>query len=369
MIECNRTAAPLSLCQRHVKKLLTSNENYYKHMDVNTRIENQDNESVTEALMRVMGHGIPRRTVSDSPSNELSFSQWVTISPGIFILLVQMIQRIKLDIPVILCGSSGSGKSTLIRYIHFLYTECEKTCVIVSHNSLLQTQPELRAYLDNALVAADIVFLVVQVTSKLEVDDVMKMVNSRTVDGGTCPTKVKFLVEISPHLADHPSIDNHCVLAVQIDNSIIKCLLTKLSIPDYVYFISQTLLEKESVSYRNVITFIKVFSWVDQVFYNRHHTTLLSHFDTSSELNLKSATMLLLSLDLVCGNVPEDTIGILMDYFNFTSQKDKFVRSYSNFVAEVVYNTTRSRSSRLFHLISSYDINNYYCHGIVLEYQ
>ena len=294
------------------------------------QIAKGDQASVTDALVKVLG--------TQTKNDRSSFASRIVISPKFFVLIVQMIRRIKLGIPVILSGECGSGKSTLVKYVQYLYEACDENCVVISHNPLLQTDSELQASLKSA--TTNVTIVLVHVTLQNEVERVMEMVHSRTIHGSTCPDNVKFIVELSRGVGTHSGIDNCCILTVSFDQSAVNDMLAMLSIPNHDKL--QPLSKERFVSYRSVYLFIKVFSWVNQVFYVRHHKKLLSSSDASNDF--RSACVLFFSLELVFGSLSEAMVDDIVDILNCSPRKDE-VKCFSLVsAAKVVFNAACYRT-------------------------
>ena len=175
------------------------------------------------------------------------------MSPRFCVLMMQMILRMQIDVPVILWGKEGSGKSTLVQYLKILYQRCRRKCKIISHDPVLQEVSELaRLVQSEDSFQSDIVVVVVQLSRREDVQNILKLVTEKTLDGEVCSSNVRFVVEFSDE-SFRESFDPHCLITVEVDQVIVKGLLESIGFPAEIPELLFPLLNNKSISYRNVI--------------------------------------------------------------------------------------------------------------------
>ena len=335
-LECNRTSTPTSTCQAHLQKLISEcSEHYYKHLDVDNRFQKLEDHVVTGALINLLGFEAEDEQVSGgdeamTPGDGDS----IMMSPRFCVLMTQMILKIQVDVPVIFWGKEGSGKSALVLCLQSLYLKCKRQCTIISHDPILQEESELTNLLQSDS-QCDIVVIVIKVSRQEDVHKVLKMVTNKTINGQLCPSNVKFVVEFADESLK-ASFDPRYLITVTVDQVIVKGLLENLGLPSEIHELLLPLLS--NVSYRAVINFVKVYSWIDQVFFAKHHHLLMSTSSlTSSASSLKSACVLVLATETVFGTVSDELIGDIAKHYDIESQHDILLCFTLDYVAKVLF--------------------------------
>ena len=301
---------------------------------------------VTGALINLLGF----EAEEDGQDDEiltLGNGDTIILSPTFCVLLAQVIMKMEVDIPVILWGKEGSGKSTLVRCLQSLYMKCKKLCKVISHDPVLQQESELAMLLHSDSEPRSVIVIIVVQLSRLEdVSKVQEMITNKTVDGRLCPSNVKFVVEFEDESLK-ACLDPRNVIPVRFDMEIVKGLLVNLGIPSESNELLSPLLGNESVSYRNVINFAKVYSWTDQVFFSKHHHLLLSPSSSSNPgMLLKTACVLVLATETVFGVVSDKLIDDIAKYYDLNSQLDVLLGFTLDCVAKALF----KRSSRYCHI-------------------
>lgn len=241
----------------------------------------------------------------------------IVMSPRFCVLIAQIVMKMQADVPVVLYGKQGSGKSALVKYLEYLHLKCGRKCTVISHDPVLQQETELARILRSGPSSDhDIVFVVVQLSRAGDVNNILKMVTSKTVCGQLAPSCVKFVVEFSDG-SIRGSFDPSLVINVERDQEIVMNLLQNLGIPAEVHQLTESLLCNEDISYRNVINFAKVYSWIDQVFFPEHHHVLLSM--SCPSVLLKPACALLLAVETVFGQVSDELVQDIAKHYDISS--------------------------------------------------
>lgn len=259
MIERNLSSTSFSSCQEIFKKIFTNcSEHYYKHLNIDKRFLENDQSAILQALLHVLG-------VSPQ-SDVISFPDRI-ISPPTFQLMVEIIFKIKLDIPVVLHGAGGSGKSTLVECVQGLYLAGGKSCEVVRFDPGLMSQTSLLEVLENK-AESDVVFVVCQNDAHLR--EFKDIIHSRNVRGRFCESNVKFFVESSSR-ACLDYFDERNVIHVNVCQKSVKTLYQTVGI---LAKCSEVLLRTKITSFRNVINVIKAYSFIDQVIFKEHHNEI-----------------------------------------------------------------------------------------------
>ena len=295
---------------------------------MDSRLEKQEEETVIEALINLIGFEIPEtqeRGVVKSVNGDN-----IILSPKFCSLMIQMILKMEANVPVILWGKDGSGKSALVQCLRSLYAKCQRQCSVISHDPVLQGEKEL-AKLIQLASNFDLTVIVVKLSRREDVSQILNMVTSRVTSGHTCSENVKFVVEFTdPSLKE--CFDYHDVVSVEVDEIVVEGLLEHLGLPPEVYKLLQPLLLKSSVSYRNVINLAKVYSWIDQVFLNTYQHILIQTDKVS-----KVPCVLVLATEICFGKLSDELIDEVAEHYGILSDRDVLLSFTLDYVSKVLF--------------------------------
>jgi hypothetical protein len=158
---------------------------------------------------------------------------------------------------------------------------------------------------------------------------------------------VKFVVEFSDESIKR-CFDPRCVINVTLDMVIVNELLENLGLPSEINLLLSSLLCNERVSYKNVINFAKVYSWIDQVFFPKYHDVLMP---TNCPIeSTKAACVLVLSVETVFGTITDELVEGIAGHYNTSSQLDILLYFTLDNVAKALF----ERSSRYLRAILVY---------------
>ena len=274
---------------------------------------------MTGALINMLGF----EEVDEKVDGVVGDDGATVMSPRFCVLMMQMILRMQVDIPVILWGKEGSGKSTLVQYLKILYQRSRRQCKIISHDPVLQEVSELaRLVQSEDSSQSDIVVVVVQLSRREDVQNILKLVTEKTLDGEVCSSNVRFVVEFSDE-SFRECFDPHFLITVEVDHVIVKGLLESIGLPTEIPELLFPLLNNKSISYRNVINFAKVYSWIDQVFYLKYrHLLMHTSSITGHESSLKSGCVLVLATEMVFGIINDDLLDEIAKHYDISQQLD-----------------------------------------------
>ena len=136
--------------------------------------------------------------------------------------------------------------------------------------------------------------------------DVTRMVNERRIAGEVFSDRVKFVVEMSGDAADP-----HSTTFVYPDRVVARRIMENLGIPRRVYDTLSSVIELETISYRKVVTFSKVFAWISQVFLDRFHRQLPARMGDADRV----CCALMLSLQAVFSVNPATAMEAMREQF------------------------------------------------------